>query len=166
MGEFLEMAKLVFSVLMIVVWWLMHALQMDEEIAMGTVHEAKRAVDRATHAAAQQLDRSKLELGVLSIDEAFARAAATDYLRDNLSLDSSLLPTDDAFLRDEVEVKVWEVLNDNLTFPFTYRNALYHYEVTLERPGVVMIVHVKYPRLFGVLAPVEWDLKGTAQLVY
>ncbi|MDB4866965.1 MAG: hypothetical protein JWR03_1298, partial [Cohnella sp.] len=35
------MAKLVFSILMVVIWWMLHALQMDEELALGTVHEAK-----------------------------------------------------------------------------------------------------------------------------
>lgn len=160
------MAKLVFSVLMIVIWWMLHALQMDEELAMGTVHEAKRAVDRAAHAAAQQVDRDKLEIGVLSVQPELAEDAAIDYLRANLSLDSGLKPISGSFLRDPVEVRVFEILNEDLEYPYTYRNSQYQYEVTLERPGVVMIIHVKYPRLFGVLAPVEWNLKGSAELVY
>ncbi len=160
------MAKLVFSVLMIVIWWMLHALQMDEELAMGTVHEAKRAVDRAAHAAAQQLDREKLELGVLSIKGEKAEEALIVYLRENLSLDAELNPVPGSFLRDRVAVRVFEVINDEIDFPYTYRNSLYGYEVTLDRPGVVLIIHVIYPRLFGVLAPVKWDLKGTAQLVY
>ncbi len=160
------MAKLVFSVLMIVLWWMLHVLQVDEEIAMGTVHEAKRAVDRAAHASAQQLDRDKLEMGVLSIDAALAEESTLSYLRANLSLDDGLNPIPGSFLRDAVEVRAFEIINEEAEFPFNYRNDYYDYEVTLYRPGVVLIVHVKYPRLFGVLAPVEWDLKGTAELVY
>ncbi|WP_239618450.1 hypothetical protein [Cohnella mopanensis] len=160
------MAKLVFSVLMIVIWWMLHALQVDEEIAMGTVHDAKRAVDRAAHAAAQQLDRSKLEMGVVSIQSDLAEGAILAYLQQNLSLDTELHPLPGSFLREAVEVKAFEIINEEEVFPFTYRNPLYSYEVTLDRPGVVLIVHVKYPRLFGVLDPVEWDLKGSAELVF
>jgi hypothetical protein len=160
------MAKLIFSVLMIVVWWMLHALQVDEELAMGTVHEAKRAVDRAAHAAAQQLDRDKLELGILSIEAELAEQATITYLQENLSLDSELNPVPGSFLRDQVIVRVFEVVNEEKAYPYTYHNALYNYEVTLDRPGIILIVHVIYPRLFGVLAPVEWDLKGSAELVY
>lgn len=160
------MAKLVFSVLMIIIWWMLHALQLDEEVALGTVHDAKRAVDRAAHAAAQQLDRSKLEMGIVSIQNDLAEEAILTYLQQNLSLDAELQPLPDSFLREAVEVKAFEIVNEDKIFPFTYRNSLYDYEVTLDRPGVVLIVHVKYPRLFGVLQPVEWDLKGSAELVY
>ncbi|RKP45806.1 hypothetical protein D7Z26_24970 [Cohnella endophytica] len=160
------MAKLVFSVLMIVVWWTLHALQMDEEVAMGTVHEAKRAIDRAAHAAAQQLDRNKLEMGVLSLQPESARGAAWDYLRGNLALDAELNPLPGSFLREAADVRAFVVVNEDEVFPYTYRNSQYGYEVTLARPGVVLIVHLEYPRLFGVLAPVEWDLKGSAELVY
>ncbi|BBI35265.1 hypothetical protein [Cohnella abietis] len=160
------MAKLVFGVLMIVVWWMLHALQMDEEIAMGTVHEAKRAVDRAAHAAAQQLDREKLEMGVLSIKADRAESEIMAYLQENLSVDANLIPVPGSFLRDPVEVRAFAIINEDKQFPYTYRNANYDYEVTLDRPGIVLIVHVKYPRLFGVLSPVEWDLKGSAELVF
>jgi hypothetical protein len=160
------MAKLVFSVLMIVIWWMLHALQMDEELAMGTVHEGKRAVDRAAHAAAQQLDREKLELGMLSIKPELAEQAALAYLRENLSLDAGLNPEPDSLLQDPLEIRVFKVFNEEVDYPFTYRNSLYDFEITLDRPSVILIVHMKYPRLFGVLAPVEWDLKGSAELVY
>ncbi|WP_391570581.1 hypothetical protein [Cohnella sp.] len=160
------MAKLLFSVLMIVLWWMLHALQIDEEAAMRTVHEAKRAIDRAAHAAAQQLDREKLELGIVSIDPDVAAQTANLYLSRNLSLDASLEPRAGSFLRDPVEIRAFEIINEGVSYPYTYRNPQYDYEVTLKRPGVVLIAHVKYPRLFGVLAPVEWNLKGAAELVF
>ncbi|MFC5468606.1 hypothetical protein ACFPPD_07720 [Cohnella suwonensis] len=160
------MAKLTFGVLMIVLWWMLHALQMDEEVAMGTVHDAKRAVDRAAHAAAQRIDGDKLEMGVLSLQPSLASATAREYLRSNLSLDESLSPLPGSFLREAVEMRAFAVVNENETFPYTYRNESYDYEVTLNRPGVVLIVHVEYPRMFGVLSPVAWDLKGSAELVY
>lgn len=160
------MAKLVFGILMAVIWWMLHALQMDEELALGTVHEAKRAVNRAVHAAAQQVDRDKLEMGVLSLREEDAETAALAYLRENLRLDAGLRPLPGSFLREPVTVEILAVIGEKETFPYTYRNEAFDYEVTLKRPGVVMIVHVAFPRLFGVLQPVEWDLKGSAEMVY
>ncbi|TJY38515.1 hypothetical protein E5161_20245 [Cohnella pontilimi] len=160
------MAKLVFSMLMIVVWWMLHALQMDEELALGTVHEAKSAVDRAAHAAAQQVDHSKLEIGIPSLEQTLAEEAAVAYLRENLRLDAGLAPLPGSFLREAVTIQEFAVVNDNQSFPYTYRSPRFGYEVTLKRPGVVLIVHVAYPRLFGVLAPVQWDLKGSAEMVF
>ncbi|MBW5449399.1 hypothetical protein GE107_25565 [Cohnella sp. CFH 77786] len=160
------MAKLVFGILMAVVWWMLHALQMDEELAMGTVHEAKRAVDRAAHAAAQQVDREKLEIGDLTLDPGRAQSAVLAYLRENLRLDGNLMPVPGSFLREEVRIEHFAVIGSEAGFPYTYRNDAFEYEVTLQRPGVVLIVHVSCPRLFGVMSPVEWDLKGSAEMVY
>ena len=160
------MSKLVFGILMAVVWWMIHALQMDEELAMNTVHEAKRAVDRAAHAAAQQLDRDRLEMGIITLDSDLAKATAYAYLQANLRLDAELDPLPGSMLRDQVVVEQFMVAGEAEVFPYTYRNDLYAYEVTLSRPGVVLIVHLTFPRLFGVLAPVSWDLKGSAETVY
>lgn len=160
------MAKLVFGILMTVVWWMIHALQMDEELAMNTVFDVKRAVSRAAHAAAQQVDLEKLEMGVPAIDRDQAEASALAYLRENLRLDADLQPLPGSFLRERVEVEQFVVLGEELDYPFTYRNEVFDYEVTLDRPGVVLIVHASFPRLFGVLAPVEWDIKSSAEMVY
>ncbi|MBN2982632.1 MULTISPECIES: hypothetical protein [Cohnella] len=160
------MHKLVFSVLMIVVWWMLHAMQLDEEMAIGMLYEGKRAVNRAAHAAAQQLDRDKLEQGIVSIDAEAASAEALSYLRTNLRLLGDLSPQPGSMLREPVEIREFRVINEDVDFPYTYVNAEYGFEVTLRRPGVVLIAHVAYPRLFGVLAPIEWELKGSAELVY
>ena len=133
---------------------------------MGTLSSAKQAVNRAAHAAAQQLDRDKLELGILSIEHERAELAASEYLMDNLALDGNLRPMSGSFLRDPLEVRVFEVLDESVAYPYTYRNEQYDYEVAFDRPGVVLIVHLKYPLLFGVLAPIEWDVKGSSELVY
>ena len=160
------MAKLVFGILMAVVWWMMHALQIDEELAMNTVHEAKRAVDRAAHAAAQQLDRKRLELGSITLDPDRAKAAAYAYLQANLQLDPELNPLPGSPLREPVVVEQIAVIGEEAEFPFTYRNAAFDYEVTLKRPGVVLIARLSFPRLFGVLNPISWQLKGSAETVY
>lgn len=160
------MAKLIFGILMAVIWWSLHALQIDEERALNMVHEAKRAVDRAAHAAAQQLDRDLLELGTLTLDPDLAEAAASAYLQTNLRLDSAFVPLPDSMLREPVHVAHFTVIGADADFPFTYRNETYDYEVTLTRPGAVIIVHLSFPRVFGVLAPIEWDLISAAEMVH
>jgi hypothetical protein len=160
------MHKLLFGVLMAVIWWMLHALQWDEERAMGLLFEVKRAVNRAAHAAAQQADRDKLEMGIPSIDPGLARAAADMYLRANLRLDRDLLPLPHSPLRHPPAVLVFDVINEDHEFPYTYYNPEYDYRVVLERPGVVMVVRAEYPRLFAVLEPVVWYVKGAAELVH
>lgn len=160
------MHKLVFCFLMVVLWWLLHAMQLEEEAALGTLHEGKRAIDRAAHAAAQQIDRHKLETGTLAIDPAAAEAAARVYLAENLRLEPNLAPRAGEWLTAAPEIVEFAVINEQHTFPYTYRNAAYDYEVTLRRPGVVLIVHLACPRIFGVIDPIEWDLKGAAELVF
>ena len=160
------MAKLVFGVLMAVVWWMLQALQWDGEMALGTLYEVKRAVNRAAHAAAQQADPEKLELGVITVEPVLAEEAAYVYLRDNLRLDAQLQPLPGSVLRDGVKIRHFAVIGDEVSFPYTFRLEELNYEVTFYRPGVVLVVEAAYPRLFGVLAPVEWTVKGAAEMVY
>ena len=159
------MYKLILIMLMMVVWMYMHALQTDEEMATAALFQGKHAVNRAAHAAAQQLDRAALADGRAHIDEPAAIREAARYLQTNLQLDEAGMPLPGAYLQDRVEVLVCDVVNDDRTFPFVYRNAAYNYEVTLRKPGVVMIVKLVYPSVFSVMAPIEWEIKGTAELV-
>lgn len=159
------MHKLLLLTLMAAVWMMLLALQLDREAAIRTLFETKRAVNRAAHAAAQQLDKDALASGVIRIDEAAAEAAALAYLQANMRLDSSLSPLPKSMLRDPVRIAVLRVVNEDAVFPYTYRNEAYQYEVTLRRPGVILIVWVRYPGMFNVLGPVEWYVKGTAELV-
>jgi len=159
------MHKLLLLTLMAAVWTMLLALQIDEEMSIRAMFEAKRAVNRAAHAAAQQLDQGALAAGVARIDEAAAASAALQYLQANLRLDPSLSPLPGSMLRDPVEIAVFRIVNADSVFPYTYRNELYDYEVTLKRPGVILIARVRYPRGFNVMGPIEWYVKGAAELV-
>ncbi|GFN29754.1 hypothetical protein [Paenibacillus xylaniclasticus] len=160
------MEKLLLFVLMSVVWMTAQAQQLDEEMAMKALFQGKHAVNRAAHAAAQQLDEQRLAYGQVHIDPAEAAAAARQYLMANLQLDATLTPTPASLFREQVEIALFEVINEDQHFPYTYRNSLYDYEVTLERPGVILIIRLHYPRAFNVTEPIEWYVKGTAELVY
>jgi len=158
--------KLLLFVLMAVVWMTAQAQQIDEELAMKALFQGKHAVNRAAHAAAQQLDERRLAYGEVHIDSGEAAAAIRQYLMANLQLDGTLTPMASSLFRERVEIVLLEVINEDRSFPYTYSNSAYNYEVTLERPGVILIVRLHYPRAFNVLRPIEWYVKGTAELVY
>ncbi|MFC0212289.1 hypothetical protein ACFFK0_07420 [Paenibacillus chartarius] len=160
------MYKLLLFFLMSVVLFMMYALQTDEELAMFTLFQGKRGLNHAVHAAAQQSDAAKLARGIHSIDEAAARSVALEYLQQNLQLDSNMTPLPGTFLRSQVELVDWTVINENETFPFTYMNTAYGYTVTLQRPGVVAIVRLSFPRTYNVLGPITWTIKSSAEMVY
>jgi len=159
------MYKLLLFILFMVVWTLLQAVQTDGEMAMQTLFHGKHAVNRAAHAAAQQLDQDELAAGRLVIDEQAAAVAARDYLYYNLQLGTDGAPLPGSYLREQPRIVALEVINSDRHFPYTYRNPQYNYEVTLQRPGVVLIAYVPYTRAFRVIDPIEWHIKGTAELV-
>lgn len=159
------MYKLLLIVMMMTIWMAVHLIGIEEELAMKTLSQGKRAVNRAAHAAAQQLDKAALGDGVLRIDGAAAADAATMYLGGNLLLDATGAPLPTSYLREPVEVLVFDIVNSEQSFPFYYRNEEHDFEAVLRKPGVVMIVKVVYPRAFRVLDPIEWEIRGAAELV-
>lgn len=165
MGEGASLYKLLWILLMIASWMYAQAVQVDEESSMKALYDGKHAVNRAAHAAAQQVDDGALASGHLRIDPDAALREAAFYLQANLELDEEGNPLPGSYLRDRVEVLVFRVINDDVAFPYTYRNPAYDYEVTLTRPGVVLMIRLKYPRVFSAMPPVEWVVKGTAELV-
>lgn len=158
------MHKIVLYMLLLVFLMTLFALQIDEEVSMNTLFRVKYGLNRATHAAAQQLDEQKLSQGIMSIDPLAAEEEAYNYLQSNLQLDFDNLPLQGSFLESPVEVVVLEIINENRIFPYLYVNDDYDYEVTLQRPGVIMIIRVEYPRIYQVIGPITWVIKGAAEL--
>jgi len=157
--------KAVLIVAMMTLWITVHMMQVEEELAMKTLSQGKRAINRAAHAAAQQVDKSALSEGIVRIDESAASTEAALYLQHNLQLDASGKPLPNSFLRHPVQVLVFDVINSEESFPYRYWNPTYNYEVELRSPGVVMIAKVVYPRAFNVMEPLEWEIRGAAELV-
>lgn len=160
------MYKLLLLPIMAVCFFMLYALQTDEELAMYTLFYGKRGLNQAVHAAAQQTDLPKLARGVHAIDKAAAEAAAIQYLQANLRLDANNEPLPGTLLRSQVRMLDFAVLNDDLTFPYTYTNAAFGYTVTLRRPGVVAIMRLEYPRTYKVLQPIAWTIKASAEMVW
>lgn len=144
---------------------MLQALQADQHLAMQTLFQVKHALNRSTHAAAQQIDLEKLAYGVVSIDEQRAYETAMLYLQANLRLDTNHMPLPDAFLRQQIEVLAFEVINEHVPFPYSYTSEAYDYQVTVHRPSVILIIRVNYPRTFNVLGPITWEIKGAAEIV-
>lgn len=157
--------KLVVYMLVLAVFTLVFALQAEQELAMQALFRAKRAVNYAAHAGAQQIDAAKLSAGIVALDPVAAEAAALTYLRANLQLDESNAPLPGSFLRTRVDVLAFDVVNETATFPYSYTNAAYSFAAQLRQPGVAMVVRVEYSRLFSLLPPIAWDVKGAAELV-
>lgn len=160
------MYKIVLYVLLIGFFMVLFGLQADEELAMHTLFEAKHGLNRAAHAAALQVDEDKLTKGIPSIDPDAAWTAASRYLQENLHLNSANEPLPGTFLREQVEVSVFEVINENHVFPYVYESPGFGYTVTLNRPGVVIIAKVHFPRTYSVLGPITWEIKSSSELVY
>lgn len=144
---------------------MLHGMQVDQELSMQSLFQAKYALNRSTHAAAQQLDIQKLSQGVTSINNDEAYNTAQVYLQKNLNLDTSNAPLPNTFLRSKVDVLVFEVINENEQFPFTYTNVDYDYQVVLQKPGVIIIIRVIYPRTYNILGPITWEIKGVSEVV-
>ncbi|MFC5446724.1 hypothetical protein [Paenibacillus aestuarii] len=160
------MYKLLLLLLMSVVYMTMYALQTDEEVALHTLFQGKHALNRAVHAAAQQSDPMKLAAGVHAIDESKAQEEALRYLQTNLKLNGINDPLPGSFLRSRVEVVLFKIVNDQEVFPYRYMDAEHEFDVTLERPGVIMFIRLEYPRTYSVLQPITWTIKSSAEMVY
>ncbi|UJF32541.1 hypothetical protein [Paenibacillus hexagrammi] len=160
------MYKLLLFILLTVVCMTMYALQADEEISMHTLFQGKHALNNAVHAAAQQSDLNKLSKGIPSIDQSLAQQTALQYLQANLRLNEQNEPLPDTFLRSQVEIVLFKVINDQYFFPYTYINADYNYSVTFRKPGVIMFIKLQYPRVYSVLQPITWTIKASAEMVY
>lgn len=160
------MNKLLFYSLLIVFFMSLLALQADEELSMHSLFDTKRALNRSTHAAAQAVDQEKLADGIMDLNKEEARATALVYLRENLRLDENLLPLPGSFLQGPVSLLALDVIGADQSFPYLYEEPLYQYSVTLERPGVIMIIRLDYPRIYNMMAPVTWVVKSASELVY
>ncbi len=160
------MYKLILFTLLSVFFMMLHGYQVDQELAMHSLFQAKYALNRSTHAAAQQLDMNKLSQGVISIDADSARDVAFSYLQKNLKLDSGFIPIPNAFLNTKVDILVFEIINEDELFPYAYTHLEYDYKVTVQSPSVIMIIRVDYPRTFTILGPITWNIKGTAESVH
>ena len=145
---------------------MMYSEQLDHELSMKAYYKGKQAVNHAAHAGALQLDEELLSEGIFTIEPELAFNMATQYMYANLRLDESGNPTEQSFLRERVELLHFEVLDTTLTYPYEYSLSEYGYSTTFNRPAVIIVIRMKYPRIFSSNNPVEWNIIGSSQLVF
>jgi hypothetical protein len=158
------MYKLLLFVMLSVVFTMLSSIQIDQELSMNTFFLGKHSVNRAAHAAAQQIDLLKLSNGTYSIDENEARKVAIQYLQENLRLNENLEPQPNAYLKSKIEIKLFYVVNENVSFPYVFNDPTYQYTVTVKYPAVIMIVQLKYPQAYNLLPPITWHIKVVAEM--
>ncbi len=159
------MYKLVLVSLLAVSFLGLYAIQLDEAAAVQVFFQLKYSVNRAAHAAAQQVDLYRLAEGEVRFDEAKGQQEAERYLQSNMYLDEQLMAEDHSFLQGNVRIEVLEFIDDSYTFPHRYVNEDYEYAVTLHKPGVIMIIRAEYRPMFSVIKPIVWYVKGAAEIV-
>lgn len=145
---------------------MMYSEQLDHELSMKAYYKGKQAVNHAAHAGALQLDEELLSEGIFTIEPELAFNMALQYMYANLRLDESGNPTDRSFLRERVELLHFEVLDATLAYPYEYSLSEYGYSTTFDRPAVIIVIRMKYPRIFSSNNPVEWNIIGSSQLVF
>ncbi len=158
------MYKLVFIMIMLPIWLYAQILQVEQELSMKAVYLAKQAVNRAVHAAAQQLDEEALADGEIRIDSEAAWQTAKLYLQKNLELDQSFKSLSPSSLLKQIKITVFSVINEVKGLPYTYKNEQYAYEVMVKKPAVIMIIEVDYNKAFQLFKEVKWNIKGTAEI--
>lgn len=158
------MYKLVLFFTVSVFLFMLQAMQFDQHLAVHHLFHVKHALNRSTHAAAQQIDLERLATGSLVIDPLAAQQTAWRYLQHNLMLDQQLLPYEGSFLQEKVEVLVFDVVHAT-EYPASFVYDDFDYEVTVDAPAIIMIIRVVYPSTFSVLGPITWEIKGVAEVV-
>lgn len=83
----------------------------------------------------------------------------------NLLLDEAGNPTAQSFIRKPVQIVHFDVLDASLSYPYHYKLDSYDFQTTFERPAVIVVIKISYPRIFSINNPVEWNIIGSAQLV-
>lgn len=159
------MYKLLIIPLMLIVWLSLYAGAIDQELAMKSYYKGKHAVNRGAHAAALQLDSLALAEGIFQLDPIQARAEAERMIYLNLLLDEAGNPTAQSFIRKPVQIVHFDVLDASLSYPYHYKLDSYDFQTTFERPAVIVVIKISYPRIFSINNPVEWNIIGSAQLV-
>lgn len=158
------MNKLLLVILMSVVFTTLSALQIDHQLSIHNFFASKYSLNRAVHAAAQQIDLEQLSKGIYSIDQKKSYEVAMVYLQENLQLNEKLESKPGSFLLTNIQVELFQVVNQQVTFPYTFHSPEHSYQITLQRPGVIMIVNIEYPQKYRVLSPISWKMKAVAEI--
>jgi len=160
-----DVSLIVLFVILIPLLMLLYAYTTDSEISLQGYFRVKSGLNRAVHAAALQVNNDELSSGKRVIDPSLAQSEFLSYLQENLSLDDTLNPLPNTFLKDQVVIIDFKVENTG-PFPYHFVDTTNEVDIWLSRPGVIAIIEVKYPRIFSVLGPIAWKVNASHELIY
>ena len=160
------MYKVLWFISVIVVSVFLHAVQIEQEAALRALLQAKNTVNRAVHAAAQQVDQAALAEGKRVINPVRAKEEMLQYIQYHLNLDELLEPLPNSLYQSKAIVDVFDVIQEDQSFPYIYTDEEKGIDITLQKPGVILILRLEYPRAFSWIEPFGWDLKAAAEIVY
>lgn len=134
----------------ILIWVLQLNLQTDSE-----AHRIlKESIEIAAHDAALQNIESESARGLIIFHRNEALKVFKNDLMYQLRLQEAgaytLVPLDDSFFQDPIQIVYEEYIDDSNTphFPFFYENTTYGIREIIRGPSVVYVVETKTPRYF------------------
>lgn len=158
------MAKLMIVILILPTLFLLHVIQQDQEYAYHVYFQSKHGLNHAVHAAVQQIDAELLSEGIVDLDAVLAEQELINYLKANLKVDSQFNPISGSFLRNPVAHYRIIYVDHLRSFPYELHTE-FGDTIRFQRPGVYLQCNIKYPRLYGLLPPIQWDIRCAGQVV-
>jgi hypothetical protein len=151
-------------ILILPVIFMLQVIQQDHEHASQVFFQSKQGLNHAVHAATQQMDSTLLREGVVDLNAVLVEQELLKYIKANLIVDDQLSPLIVSFLKDPItNYKVIYV--DHLkTFPYTLQTE-FGDKIRFDRPGIYLQCRIRYPKLFGLLPPIQWDVRCAGQVV-
>jgi hypothetical protein len=132
-------------------------LELDYDHATAMFIQAKQAVNRSVQAAAMQIDPESWAAGEPVLEPIRAESIFKDYLKDNLKLSTGNLKNHIG----EIEVTI---VDRSHSFPYTFQSK-WNDTIVFRSPGLFVSVQLTYPRLYKVLGPITWNIRGAEQIV-
>lgn len=158
------MSKLMIVILILPILFILQVIQQEQEYALFVYFQSKYSLNHAVQAAVQQIDVSLLSEGVIDLDVVLAEQELMKYLQANLKVNNQLIPIEGSFLRNPIQ-QFRVIYVDHLTsFPYELHTEFGDI-IKFQRPGVYLQCHIQYPRLYGLLPPIQWDIRSAGQVV-
>jgi hypothetical protein len=132
-------------------------LQLDHDYATALFIQAKQAVNRSVQAAAMQVDLESWAAGEPVLEPVQAESTFKDYLKDNLKLATGNLKNQIG----EIDVTI---VDRSHVFPYTFQSK-WNDTIVFHSPGLFVSVKLTYPRLYKVLGPITWTIRGAEQII-
>lgn len=147
------MYKFIVYLLLLIILFYAYMDQLSNHMAYTHYYKMKYALNRATHAAAMQIDEAALGNGTIMIDETAAFEAAQQLLALNSHNQS-------------YQIMYFKVINNvSTTTPYNYINREWNIDVTLSKPAVVMVIEASLPHIISTKQPYIWKINGTSEVV-